>query len=164
MRKPFLKYNAHYVKYGMSLPYFCLIRVFQAVSPSPTPPNRGEKAIQRPRCRWRWWVVLAVLVCCWLFILICQRVLLLITVSVSFVCLRCLGCRLGVARRMMNGRRQGAGVRGRPQGWGCGGGTIRAAPMYIYINLCERAFFISKIIFVASRKRSSQEGGAPFVK
>lgn len=75
----------------------------------------------------------------------------------------CLDCRLGMARRMMNGRRQGHGARGRPQGWGCGGGTIRAALTYIYINLCERAFCISKIIFVASRKRSSQEGGTPIV-
>ena len=36
----------------------------------------------------------------------------------------------------------GAGARGRPQGWGCGGGTILAAPTYIYMNLCEREVYI----------------------
>jgi len=81
-------------------------------------------------------------VCCRLCILICRCVWLFITVSVSVVCLRCLGWRFGMARRMMNGRRQGAGARGRPQGWGCGGGTIRAHVPNIYMNLCERAKYI----------------------
>jgi hypothetical protein len=40
---------------------------------------------------------------------------------------------------LMNDRRTTDAGQRRPQGWGCGGGTIRAHVSNIYMNLCEPA-------------------------